>query len=445
MRVCVCLQPISVIAPFTQETTRNFPQSAKSLSPTAFAPCHKIIQRHRSFHGFQNNQQMRQMTNFGFDLNRSNPYLFGGSNLRNKNFYAQNITNQQVAEPFAFQSNFQPILNFNPFLLPNPFSIPPRTNRVAGRRETDIRRTASGINISEREKPKGEGSQEKIAESKPDPDNDKRFGSLELKKHKCYSPTFYSMRCKKHAKKRPIVYALPKNVFGDLKPTEERYQDVTDSIQIFEHKSETAENKTVPVPAPRCRKHRRKEIIYQNVSQQVVNVTTSSPNPDVSNSSNDGSEMLESEISVIEAQVHSSNELKTETKPPDGEVKSPPKLVGVYPKLNLSTDSATGAVQALKNSPILKVSPNVAKPKTDSPKGSLSSQIQARLKSSNDKLNHSDDSSKENLPLIPQMPLLNPQSKWSPGLASANRQVRFCCFFFGLTFTKAEHLTCSAR
>ncbi|RZC40747.1 hemicentin-1, partial [Asbolus verrucosus] len=336
----------------------------------------------KSFHGFQNNQQM-QLTNvparFNFNRNLSNPYLN---------------------------------------------SVLPQTIRVPGRREADVRRTASGINISENEKPKDETNSEKIA-SPMASNNDKRFGSLELKKHKCYSPTFYSMRCKKHAKKRPVVYALPKKVFGDLKPPEEKkpdvYQDLTDSIQIFEQNADNEPPKAVPVPAPRCKKHRKNEIIYQNVSQQLQQDLA--PNPDVSNSSNDGSENLESEISVIEAQVHTQDD-RDESKP---EIpRSPPKLVGVSPKANVSIDSniiKVEAMKALKSSPMLKVSPNFIKPKTESPKGALSLQIQAKMKNSNDNLNQTDDSSKENLPLIPQMPLLNPQNKWSPGLAKANQQI----------------------
>ncbi|KAJ3660556.1 hypothetical protein Zmor_004998 [Zophobas morio] len=430
-------KPISVIAPFTQETTRNFTPAAKPLSP--FSPCHKAIQRHQSFHGFQSNQQMHQLTAFpGFSFNRSNPYLnkWNFGNLQRQTPYAQS---QQVTQPFRFQSNFQPILNFNPFLLPNPFSIPPR---VAGRRETDVRRTASGINISVIEKPRDETreNKNKAQVSNTDPHNDKRFGSLELKKHKCYSPTFYSMRCKKHAKKRPVVYALPKKVFGDLKPPEEKpqYQDLTDSIQIFEQSPEPSETKSLPVPAPRCRKHRKKDIIYQNVSQEIQN-SNSSPNPDVSNSSNDGSENLESEISVIEAQVHSSNDSKAEPKSADSKI--PPRLVGVSPKVNPSADSSgiikVEAMKALKSSPMLKVSPNFVKPKTESPKGALSLQIQAKRKNSTDNLIQIDDSSKENLPLIPQMPLLSPQSdKWSPNVASINQQNAF----YTLTTPHYKHI-----
>ncbi|XP_044272601.1 uncharacterized protein LOC123016327 [Tribolium madens] len=349
-------KPISIIAPFTQEM-RNFTPKPP--------PCPKLIQRHQSFHGFQT----QHLTNF--DFNRSNPFLNNWGNFQNFAY------NQQVEQPFTFRNNFQPILNFNPFLLPNPFSVPPRTNRVAGRRETDVRRTASGINFEENENAK---NKEKIAKSIP---NDKRFGSLELKKHKCYSPTFYSMRCKKHAKKRPVVYALPKKVFGELSPNEEKpqFQNLTDSIEISEQNSET---KTFPIPAPRCRKHLKKD------------VTTNSPNPDVSNSSNEGSEQLESEISVIEAQIHT-NDVKSDTESKNSSV------------------IKVEAMKALKNSPMLKVSPNFIKPKTESPKGALSLQIQAKRKNSTDNLTQTDDSSKENLPLIPQMPLLNPQCKWSPG------------------------------
>lgn len=367
----VCSQPISVIAPFTQET-RNF----QSLTP-------KTIQRHQSFHGFQNNQQIQHLTNFStrFDLNRSNPFL---------NNFHKNFSFQQVNQPFTFRNNFQPILNFNPFLLPNPFSIPP--NRVAGRREENVRRTASGINITENKRP----NIEKKSIPNTD-DNDKRFSSLELKKHKCYSPTFYSMRCKKHAKKRPVVYALPKKVFGDL--------------NTLKKDSDNSES-NVPIPAPRSRKCAKKEVIYQNTSQS--DKPNSPSQLDVSSSSVEGSENLESEVSVIQAQVH--NDAKPET-----DKRSPLKP-------DESRIIKVEAMKALKNSPMLKVSPNFIKPKIESPKGALSLQIQAKMKNSNDNLNQADDSSKENLPLIPQMPLLNPRS---PDLVKS--QVCFsCCFCFNI-------------
>lgn len=366
------LQPISVIAPFTQNSR------ARPVSPI-LATCPKLIQRHQSFHGFQNSLQMMR---FPSNFNLSNPQL----NI-------QRCFSQNFASP---ASNFQPILNFNPFLYPNPFSIPSKNvTRIVGRRESDIRRTASGINVSTNETTKT--GQEREALKKL---NDKRFGSLELKKHKCYSPTFYSMRCKKHGKKRPVVYALPKKVFGDLKPLSNKNGEIV----------EKSSPKLGPIPAPRCKKH-RKEIIYQNTNKATKSFDLVR-NLDVSNSSNDGSENLETQISVIEAQVHP----------------EPPKLVGLSPKANIVLDSTNiirvEAMKALKSSPMLKVSPNFIKPKTESPKGALSKQLQAKLNSSKDNINQGDDSCpKEALPLIPQMPLLSPQSsKWSPSAASSNQQ-----------------------
>lgn len=447
--MCI-LQPISVIAPFTQGNTHNFTQSAKSSTPTRGIPnlCNKIIQRHQSFHGFLNNKgQIQPSAGLPprFNFNSSNPYLNSVNNSQgwpnNNKFYSRNITHR----PFRFaqsQSNLQPLLNFNPFLLPNPFSIPPNRNRVAGRRETDIRRTASGINISENELFDVDNASKTVAKQEHDDDDDKRFGSLEIKKHKCYSPTFYSMRCRKHAKKRTVVYALPKKVLSEKNDENtDIFQNLTDSIQICEkHNNSTDQSK--PIPAPRCKKHKINSL---DLKESKIDTSASS------NDSNDGSEILASEVSIIEAQIHNQNE-KSESEtsqintsnnegdPVKQLVRSPPKLVGVSPKPNVPLNQSGSsniikveALKAMKNSPTLKVSPNFIKPKTESPKGALSLQIQAKIKNSNDNPNSQSDDSKENLPLVPQqMPLLSPQKKWSPGLSNANQlqQVCFCCYFF---------------
>lgn len=114
----------------------------------------------------------------------------------------------------------------------------------------------------------------------------KKFGTLEYRSHKCNSPIFYSVRCRKHGKKRTIfeLYALPlkqKNKVGVAdqkkedtkneesnckivgeKTKEEIYENLTDSIQILEQTEN--ETKQKPKPAPRCK--RSKNNIYQNIS-----------------------------------------------------------------------------------------------------------------------------------------------------------------------------------
>lgn len=151
----------------------------------------------------------------------------------------------------------------------------------------------------------------------------KKFGSFEFRKHKCNSPMFYSVRCRKHGKKRTVfeLYTLPlkykftksepvstqpttdevsnSNPVGDkpaavaavndmktncvviseIPKTPEKsasndpeindalYQNLTDSIQIMEQNSENNIYESIqnrPKPAPRCKKSPNN--IYQNIA-----------------------------------------------------------------------------------------------------------------------------------------------------------------------------------
>ncbi|XP_025836985.1 hemicentin-2 isoform X3 [Agrilus planipennis] len=101
------------------------------------------------------------------------------------------------------------------------------------------------------------------------------FGSLDLRKHRCYSPTFYSLRCKKHGKKRSVMYTLPKSYFSNstLKLTKHASTKST-GFQKQNSNNDDIPNENAkekgPVPAPRCKKHQRRlSHIYQNVNNNI--------------------------------------------------------------------------------------------------------------------------------------------------------------------------------
>ncbi|KAJ8954753.1 hypothetical protein NQ314_007023 [Rhamnusium bicolor] len=527
-------KPISIIAPFNQgNNAHSFTSSTKSLLPSnqtslsnpfgSLSIPTKTIKRHQSFHGFQNVQT--PLTNlppyFPIAGNVNDAYLnsYASQQFRNiPGFYTQNLSNQfipsifsQFPPHFRQTSGFNTIsgisvkdnpnyihkvqstdninrsvchqTNLNAFITSHPYTAAPQTNRIIGRNESqfDVRRTASGINppqISTVKEPQANkpSSRKSYSNKKLSTIVEKRFGSLEIKKHKCYSPTFYSMRCKKHAKKRPLVYALPKKCFSDIGDSNNKtsiinnesnddFENLTDSIQIFEQHSENVNDggDSTPVPAPRCRKHKKSEIVYANISPSLNN-------PEDSNTSTENDKNDKVETTVTEAQVHVSNDTnkKPDEEPTDvvdgfDEISKEnftenesnrldidetvntknvinrsdhsPKLVAVSPKQNPS--KLLISPHALKNSPTLKVSPNFVKPKTESPKGALSLQIKAKIKPSPvqspadnpDKtiLTELKDEEKPNeqFPEIPQMPILNPQTKWSPNIANANNQNAF--------------------
>lgn len=224
-----------------------------------------------------------------------------------------------------------------------------------------------------------------------------------FKKHKCYSPTFHSLRCKKHSKKRTLVYAVPKRILsdGDLPNCQDSGTSDNESVKHFH---------IVPIPAPRCKKHRKREIVYQNVAEALKNSSL----PNLSNETDDielssGKE----DIPTTEVEIHSSPKTKerqlkgkstdevdsiaTKThKPiissplstkmissPKNSLMKPsadtrPKLVAVSPKKSIDIPLSTSA---FKRSPTVKVCPNM-KSRTEITKGALSIQIQAKIKGS---------------------------------------------------------------
>lgn len=218
------------------------------------------------------------------------------------------------------------------------------------------------------------------------------------KKHKCYSPTFHSLRCKKHSKKRTLIYTVPKKILseGDLPNCIDSGTSDNESVKHFH---------IVPIPAPRCKKHRRKEIIYQNVAEALKNNSLL----DTSNDGDLSSNKITESVATTKVEIHSScknneNQTKDEvdsrlSKPSESVVLSPvsaktattptnsvvtssvdtrPKLVAVSPK-KLSDIHFTNS--AFKRSPTVKVSP-YSKPKNEIQKGALSIQIQAKIRGS---------------------------------------------------------------
>ncbi|XP_060519272.1 titin isoform X2 [Cylas formicarius] len=318
-------KPISVIAPFQQcakravQTDQKPPPKMPDLEPLR-------IRRNQSFHGFQTNPGYytpRFLHPFNLPLarNLSNPFINSPpfNYPRYHAYWPPTPSRPSIIRPSNFRVS-PPMRTQEPAIRTDEAKALPKTKRV---------------NLSER-----------------------KFGSLKTEKHKCYSPTFYSMRCKKHAKKRPIVYALPKKCLSPLsKSTAKDFQNLTDSIQILEE--------ATPKPAPRCRKHRKPEIIYANICNSLQGNVPSGNSPDSSNGSEEGGT-----VSVTEAQIHVSTVEVVESNERTAETDRAKKVV------------PTIAAQAIKNSPVLKVSPNFIKPKVESPKGALSLQILAKRKAS---------------------------------------------------------------
>ncbi|XP_050315809.1 uncharacterized protein LOC126750284 isoform X2 [Anthonomus grandis grandis] len=354
-------KPMSIIAPFNHNfnPTLNSPlNQSLPLMPQK----NPAVKRNQSFHGFQSTGIPRR---FG------EPQLPWATQY---SIFMKNITSQTLLGstpnvpflPFLGSQSFgvNPAYQNNQYYQPlGPIGPKSSTPRVEGRNEAsfELKRSAS----LPKEKPK---KPTLVA---------KRFNSLKTEKHKCYSPTFYSMRCKKHAKKRPIVYALPKKCLNHLpkKPLgvtkSEDFQNLTDSIQILEQSSEGKQS--TPVPAPRCKKHKRPDIIYANICDSLQTHLETSSSSDTSKAG---------ETSIIQAEVHTKEETSSITSKPKI-VDHSPKLIAATPKqLHTVAPIPKISSQAMKNSPVLKVSPNFIKPKVESPKGALSLKIQAKRKSS---------------------------------------------------------------
>lgn len=450
-------------------------QSPMQSNQNIFNP----VKRNQSFNGFQNTPFSRtpfatSQQIFNITGNLNNGFINSASSQRGFNSHQRLPTVFQYL-PSNFEQptgafTFSGISNNNQknLSLQNLHNIATSAeaiaNRISGRNEEkyDIRKTASGINKSS-EEPRNGCEKNELRRFGSTRSNrklttiaEKRFGSLDLRKHhKCYSPTFYSMRCKKHAKKRPIIVTLPKKCFSELalnttetekpKPITE---NLTDSIQITEESPEKERlSKSLPIPAPRCMR-KKHEIVYANISKSLNSSNASDQNTSTSSNENE-----ENEHSVTEVEVHAETRTAADAKnifnkkltscpltPLSStlvsQIDSKPKLVAVSPKSN---SLILLSPQALKNSPVLKVSPNFIKPKTESPKGALSRQIQAKIKpspnESSNTLNKSsavieaddkvDGKTSEHISNVPKMPILNSMNSWSPNITN-NNQV---CFF----------------
>lgn len=383
------------------------------------------VKRHQSFHGFQNQQPLslprqnlsqsliqpplgcfsywpRQASNFAPVTNSmlQRSQTRGPLILQNRSLFthsrAKSFGNVNPNRPFNLGT-----CNFNPFLPPNAFNAAPAA-RVVGRKESQM---ALRTVVPKVEDSKSSQNDDKQKQNKPKATSEKRFGSLEIKKHRCYSPTYYSLRCRKHAKKRPIIYAIPKKSKTHTKPTDENktntstntFQNLTDSIQILEQDAQNTSNEveSAPKPTPRCSKLKRCNTVYQNVSSPKIKESSAEINKTLE-SSNDSSENCSHEISTTEAVVHKPNESQT------------------------SNESAFAATPkgSSKDSPTVMVRPSFIKPKVESPKGVLSLKIQAKLKpfpSPTISPPKSESQSREgdSLTSVPEMPILDVQNKWS--------------------------------
>lgn len=203
-------------------------------------------------------------------------------------------------------------------------------------------------------------------------DKERKFGSLEFKKHRCYSPTFYSMRCKKHAKRRPVIYAIPKDCQKSKSSDalfvfkgSSNFENLTDSIQVMEQK---------PKPKPRCKRHRRNSCrIYENIR-----------------------DVLQKDTSTTHAVVHKS----------DSEVECYNTDGGGCKRLNVSLHKS--APDIFNNH--VKVSPTRVKPATVSPKGALYMQLKAKKRTPPNPEPTPNLNSKDVALSVPQMPLLEPKN-----------------------------------
>lgn len=429
---------------FTPQQSFNFPPaSIRPFYPTVkpeFSTA--AIKRHQSFHGFQNkndafnfpqaSQSFTQPMPLSYFPQHSSGFIPLAALSASQNFQSAGPLTPQNRPLFSSnrvrsfgnlnqnqQYQVPPRnINTNKFFVRNPFSPLTSTARVVGRKESQmtIRKIAPKV------PPKPLQTENETRSNKSANVAEKRFGSLEIKKkHRCYSPTFYSLRCKKHAKKRPIIYAIPKKSrkeVASFKANSSKcsgdFQNLTDSIQIFEQNSgnTSQEFEKPPKPAPRCKKAKG-DTIYQNFSANA--------DLKVLDSSNDGSENFSHEISTTEAVVHKPNESQSSSH----EGTKSKQLPSSTPKSNS------------KDSPTVMVRPSFVKPKVESPKGALSQQIQAKLKASPSsenpapscEENHNKEANCDSLPFVPEMPILD---KWDTNKKSPPSQVCSVLFVVGV-------------
>ncbi|XP_065160558.1 uncharacterized protein nrm isoform X4 [Atheta coriaria] len=435
-------KPVSVISPIIQGNAIPYSPSTKSLIAATSLPSYnqKKIQRNQSFHGFQTYHMYPQPNSFpGFNHWPSFYHMpahmqFSSPNLHfmppifynlprsfhqssGANTVSAIRTNPQI-NPFNYYNRVRSFsnlpnpfstVNANPFMISNPFNQQARSvGRSDVLRQPDIRRTASGINLStDLDKinrnainPLRSSDGEAVASPNAIPDN-KRFNSLEMKKHKCYSPTFYSMRCKKHAKKRPIIYAIPKvHKTGEAQAANKSacqppltndkegvFEHLTDSIQILEQNDDTQNSTDSLSKNTSCPKHGRTSSLSKNtVSAPVFTKNNSVSFP----ASQETSPNCKHEDSITQALIHKSTPKQTK---PVSENKVTPVSRSEIPKISSNQSKESNNTKFLpkisdvtpkvkRPTPTVKVSPNFIKPKVESPKGALHQQLQAKLKAS---------------------------------------------------------------
>lgn len=509
--MCV-LQPVSVLS-LVQEKSRPLPYSRSISAKTVpLTECttsggsfnSKAVKRHQSFHGFQSSESFVYQPSV-INQNIPNQYTprYNSQNFSSQDF--QNIPyNQPMPSIFYHlppsfnqitgnytvdairprnnvflphdrvqsfgnlnQATYNQMIQYpyfyNPFFVRNPFNAPTLNTRVVGRNEAKLEvRKVPPVTESSSAENKSVASPCETIVSIPE----KRFGSLETRKHKCYSPTFYSMRCKKHGKKRSIIYALPKKSKAQVTTSpssktknantgkESLFQNLTDSIQILEQNKSLSDD--VPKPAPRCKRHRKNEVVYQNIShalKQNSSVKEESSLENNADSSNASSENLEPKVTVVEAEVHKTKDPesnkphikesasnKTDSHTSVNSQKCPDDVNAVNNTSTKDITVSSAASQSVMTSPTVAINPSPIKPSVESPKGALSLQIQARLKlspasnpvdppkSPGPAPSTESEHGIDNVSCVPKMPILDTQNKWSTNLTKA-KQVCFCFVF----------------
>lgn len=363
----------------------QFTQQQFNFSPVSFHPQSNAVKRHQSFHGFQNREAFNFSTTPNLSQSFIQPLSLSYWSQQNPSFIScwsqQNIHGSIF--PYSHTN-----LNQNQFFVRNPFNTFTPTTRVVGRKECQI---ALGQVVPKKPLPRTEETTiktDKCHKKKVVPSSEKRFGSLEIKKHRCYSPTFYSLRCRKHAKKRPIIYAIPKKIKSQVVPLNS--ENLTDSIQISEQNVSQSSN-SPPKPTPRCRKI-KPNAIYQN----TIN-NSNIENSKTLDSSNDGSVNLSHEISTTEAIIHERSN-------------------------NESTTSNSNLTN--KESPTVMVKPSFVKPKVESPKGALSLQIHAKLKRNESPPTPDDTNPTKEADTVPKMPIMD---QWNTNKLNPSQ---VCVLFF---------------
>lgn len=299
----------------------------------------------------------------------------------------------------------------------------------------------------------------------------KKFGSLEHRKQKCNSPMFYSVRCRKHGKKRTIfeLYTLPikpktssttctakpsnssetpsvsgtktncvvvseipkksKENSASAETDEALYQNLTDSIQILEQNTENNIYEIIqtrPKPAPRCKKSPNG--IYQNIAF-VLKVTPEknqnecntlkedlrkkdddkSTNADKSNPSEETRNEAESEIDHSSKSIVNSVPLTGRS--PNLKPNSQASNISLRADKKITEPAnAASSLELLPTKPIANV-PSLPKTDVKRPTPVKSKDF-------------------SNPALIPKMPILNTHIKWSGKPMTHNKVCLFFVFYY---------------